>query len=84
MPKQDNPRRIEVFGQFSHVGGGALKGVEFEGGRGGAVAVAHHVGDDDAEIEGEEEEDLVAPAETEVRPAVDEKDGGTGRGGGGA
>lgn len=58
------------------VGGACLSGVL----RGVGVAVAEHVGDDDAEVEGEEVGDLVAPAEGEVGVAVDEEDGADGGG----
>jgi len=39
------------------------------------LGVAHHVGNYDAEIQGEEERDLVTPAKGEVRPSMDEEDG---------
>ena len=51
-------------------------------GRWYSASVAHAVWCDDAEAEGEEEWDLVAPAHGEVGEAVDEEDGafGWGRG----
>lgn len=66
---------------FGDVGGGGVGGACLSGVlRGVGVAVAEHVGDDDAEVEGEEVGDLVAPAEGEVGVAVDEEDGADGGG----
>ncbi len=68
-----------MFCQFCHIVGGAFEGVEFDGFGSGSLAIAHHVGDDDAEVHGEEDGNLVAPAKAEVGPAVNAEDGSPGR-----
>src|SRR5579871_295752 len=83
MPKQYDSWRIKVFGKQIYVIGGALECVEFEGAGRCRSVVAHHVWDDDTEVEGKQERDLVAPAEGKVGPAVNEEDGGSRRGRGG-
>lgn len=82
VAEEDDVRGGEVGGEEGEVVGGALDGVCGEVGWGRGLAVADHVGGDDAEVEGEERGDLVAPAEGEVGEAVDEEDGGA-RGGAG-
>ena len=70
--------------ESGHIVGCALGGVVFERLRGGGEVVAHHVRDNNAEVQGQEEGDLVAPAVGKVGPAVDQEDcssrGGSGLG----
>ncbi len=79
MPQQNHARDVELTTQLLHVVCGPLECVVFEIlGRVG-LPVPDHVGCDDPVVLGEEEGDLVAPAEREVGPAVDEEDCGSGR-----
>jgi len=83
VAEQDDARDGEVAGEGVEVVGGALEGVVGEGRGCGGEPVAHHVRGDDAQVEGQQEGDLGAPAEGEVGPAVDEEDGCNGGGGAG-
>ena len=71
----------------THVGGDTRVGVVSEGVRWGVgTAVAHAVGGDDIEAEGLQVGDLVAPTKGQVGEAVNQEDGASvgGRGGAGA
>jgi hypothetical protein len=84
MSTQDDLASLanDVRSERSQVVRDLLEGVLLVGFRGIGLAVTEHVWDDDTQAEREEVGGLVAPAEGEVGPAVNEEDGGGGRGGG--
>ena len=86
VPAEDDAGAAELARELGNVVGDALAAVELDvfGDAGGGAGVdgggvgaaeAHEVRGDDAVAEREEEGNLVAPAEGEVGPAVDEEDG---------
>lgn len=73
----------DLVNEGDTVRGDGFGGVGGEGLGGGGAAVAWEVGDDDPEVEMVHQVgDLIAPAEGEVGPAVEEEDGGFWGGGG--
>ena len=75
MPAQNHLINAQLPAQLPHVVRRPLEAIQRDAlgrdtGRVGA-AVAEHVWADDAVVLGEEEGDLIAPAEGEVGPAVD-------------
>ena len=75
MASQHDLRSIELGSESSNVVGCALVGIVFDFFWSIGTAVAHHVWYDNAEAEGDEERNLIAPSKTEIGPAVDQEDG---------
>lgn len=80
----DDPWDGELRGDARYGVGVGFEGVVFQVRGEARVAVAHGVEGDDAQTEGGQEGDLVAPSEGDVWVAVDEEDSASlGAGGGG-